>query len=131
MGNVADEPDDSEEGAKIDISTDFACWGEVNEEMRNYWVGKGIEAPTQCQHKDADFSASERSYKNQKRCLSKTLFSRSLRSGEKVEWLSYSPSTGNVFIYSFIFCKLFSNDSSAFTHGFSEWKHSVDRVKTQ
>lgn len=127
VGNVADEPVDSEAGAKMDISTDIACWGEVNEEIRSYWVGKGIEAPTQCQHKDADFSASERSYKNQKRCLSKTLFCRSLRNGEKVarEWLSYSPSTGNVFCF---FCKLFSNDSSAFTHGFSDWKHS-DRVE--
>ena len=101
VGNVADEPVDSEAGAKTDISTDIACWGEVNEETRSYWVGKGIEAPTQCQHKDVDFSASERSYKNQKRCLSKTLFCRSLRNGEKVarEWLSYSPSTGNVFCF--------------------------------
>ena len=44
VGNVADEPVDSEVGAKIDISTDIECWGEVNEEMRSYWVAKGIEA---------------------------------------------------------------------------------------
>ena len=90
--------------------------------------GKELWHP-HCQNKDADFSASERTYKSQKRCLSKTLFTRTLRNGEKVprEWLVYSPSTGNVYCF---FCKPFGNGSSAFTHsGYSDWKHSVEQVE--
>ena len=129
-----DEPEDlgsadSEAVAETEISRDVACWGKVNEAVRSYWVGKGVMAPTLCQNKDADFSASERTYKSQKRCLSKTLFTRTLRNREKVpkEWLVYSPSTGNVYCF---FCKLFGNGSSAFTHsGYSDWKHSVEQVE--
>lgn len=114
-----------------EISLDAACWGEITEELRSYWVRKGVTAPTLCQNKDVHFSASERIYKNQKRCLSKTLFTRALRNGEKIsrEWLVYSPSTGNVYCF---FCRLFdeTTSSSAFTHsGFSDWKHAVSRVE--
>ncbi len=56
-------------------STDVACWGPaVTEELHFYWVSKGVTASLLCQNKDAPFHASERFYKNQERCSSKTLF---------------------------------------------------------
>ena len=102
--------------------------GELTRRFGPTGSGKELWHP-HCQNKDADFSASERTYKSQKRCLSKTLFTRTLRNREKVpkEWLVYSPSTGNVYCF---FCKLFGDGSSAFTHsGYSDWKHSVEQVE--
>lgn len=131
--DASDKNDPDSESVGLPSSTspsnDVACWGSVTGDLQSYWVEKGVKAPLQCQHKDASFAASERTYKTNKRRLSKALFDRSLRNGEHVprEWLVYSPSTGNVFCFH---CLLFGESPSSFsTTGFSDWKHSVARVQ--
>lgn len=109
-------------------ATDVACWGTVTEELQSYWVNKGAKASLLCQNKDVSFAASERTYKTNKRHLTKALFTRSMRNGEHVprDWLVYSPSTGNVFCF---YCLLFGESPSSFsTTGFSDWKHSFARA---
>lgn len=50
-----------------------------------------------------------------------------MTNGEVVnrQWLSYSPSTGDVFC---VPCKVFGHVKTAFTSGFSDWKHCHARV---
>ena len=59
-------------------NTDIACWGPTTEDFISYWTQKG---PLPCQNKDVDFSRLERTYKTQRRCLSKSLFVRKFKMG--------------------------------------------------
>lgn len=107
-------------------STDPGCWGCIKEAAREYWIEKG---PLICQNRNADFSASEKQYKHQKRSFSKSLFTRKLANGESVsrEWMLYSPSKGCAFCF---VCLLFSEkkDSPFSSCGFNDWKHAQQRV---
>ena len=101
----------------------------ITDRVREYWISKG---PSECQHHDSDFHASERTRENdntRKRKFVKSLLYRNHVSGEKHcrEWLLYSPSTGNV--YCFV-CLLFSTGSrTPFSgSGFSDWKHASERI---
>ncbi|XP_050542284.1 zinc finger MYM-type protein 5-like [Daktulosphaira vitifoliae] len=105
-------------------STDLASWKDINEDLRNYCLQKD---PSFFHIKNDEYTKLARIYdKNEKqkiRFFHSSLFYRNLHNGETVErdWLSYSPSTGN--IYCFI-CHLFSNERNQFAFfGFRDWKH--------
>jgi len=81
-----------------------------------------------CQHKDADFSASRRSYKEQQRFFNRQMFRRTHPSTKEVferSWLCYSPATGKAFCF---YCRLFSAENE-FVSGFHDWKNATARME--
>lgn len=111
-------------------STDPGTWGEINDEVREYWADRG---PQFCQNMTADFSTSVQQYKSKKRRFSKSLFNCRLVNGENVrrDWLLYSPSKGAVYCF---LCRLFGvNDKNGHSKlgcadGFNDWKHANERI---
>ena len=61
------------------------------------------------------------------RCLTKSVFSRTLTNGESVHrfWLAFSESTNAIFC---TVCKLFSQVGSQFTTGYNDWKNMHARI---
>ena len=121
------QTDAPESGTSIEDSTsrnkpnDVGLWGDLSKEDIAYWVEKG---PSECQHAGGSFEKSKRSFSNQDRYCSKSLFYPKRANGEKYcrEWLVYSPETGHV--YCFV-CKLFSNSSTPLSSdGFSDWRNT-------
>ena len=95
--------------------------GDLSKDDIVYWVEKG---PSNCQHSNGSFEKSKKSFTNQDRYCSKSLFYPKRANGEKYcrEWLVYSPETGRV--YCFV-CKLFSNSSIPLSsEGFCDWHNT-------
>lgn len=104
---------------------DPATWNVKDESV----IQKVIQSDIK-QNLQADFSMSERQYKDAKRSLSVKLFSCTLPNGDtfKRDWLRYSSSKGCLFC---VPCLLFQPESkyTSFSKGFNDWKHAFELIK--
>ena len=67
------------ETTKFTKLSDLGQWGVLTEDELSYWALKG---PSECQHWNGPFENSKRSFKNQVRYCSKSLFQNRIVNGE-------------------------------------------------
>lgn len=140
------EPEESHDTAQIDqdikvinaerqiqepeFQNDVGLWTHVTNIVQEHWCSRD---PVECQHSNADFSASRRQYDDgTARYFTRSMMFRKHVNGEQIkrEWLMYSPSSGNVYCFP---CVLFGDaheeNRSQFCDGFSDWKNAYQRIQ--
>lgn len=103
------------------ISDDPAEWI-ANDLTRDTILRRGIK-----QNLEADFSQTKRQYSDRMRCLSQSVFNRTLANGQSQtrSWLVFSQSKSALFCAP---CKLFGK-TSLLTEGYNDWKNVHKRLK--
>lgn len=106
--------------------TDPAKWI-LNSDTVNYFIYNKV---TTCLE-SIKFKLTVRVIGNNRRCLSKDIFTKELHNGEHKfrDWLLYSHSENSLFCY---YCLLFAKNKIAFSHqskGYTNWKKCINYVK--
>ena len=119
------QPQDVERNESTVTTNDPALW-QVKDSLRIYYA-TNMDLPQNMDQVDLTKTALPSGTTT--RCLTKSIFSRTLTNGESISrfWLSFSDSTNAIFC---TVCKLFSQVSSQFTTGYNDWKNLHARTLT-